>query len=574
MMRPNNDVTEVRKPLFTSLSNRVFAITSAIVITSIYFFEIMKGLLLQDKLLTLHSIPRPDSDYYLLNSMRLDDLLSGKSPFTNAPIAPQTHLHLGELWYFVPYKLGFSIEQSYILTNYLMMVVITIIFIKMGIDLLESRSESLVFVVTLTFLFLTNTFVRPVSPISHGVILFVFLYFAWKSMISLEVQISVLAFLLGLAVGISYPYFGLWASAMGAGLFALNLYGNMQGKKIFQNAGLLAAFGGVWITFFINLLLIKLQGNKLDTHGTTYLHFPTGYARVATSLIIIFLFSMILRRNFSQANVFIFAALLASPLILLSPVLTGQELEFNSHITLPYLFWTFLATQLLVSNIAHRFKRQSRAMFSILAVFGLLISESSQMNITERFIASLHSRQLIERSESTEIAKISRFLDSKIARNHIVVSIPEELTGILYENQQIKVLSHPHAFFNVASFDEVAERVALNDYLQGRETYLTIYNRELFGNRAVNQCSRLRNYARLMEVIGIHVDTANACTIQKDQKHAFTVRLGQVLQSPMAFVSKYQVELLVVRKNSTGISERSFGRKLLETSSFLIYDMK
>jgi len=500
--------------------------------------------------------------------MRFAETWSGSNPFTNSKSAPQLNLHIGEILYFTPVQLGLTIEQSYLLVQLVLSFVSISVICFFGAKILRNRFWAIFFTVFVTFVVFPETFLRPVSPAFHGAFLLLFLYFAWRSLAETKKAHVRIAFILGLFLGLGYPYFALWASALGATILTLtHFYETGVSRK-----RVLSVFGGLWLMFILNLVWVKYFGDKLETHATTYLHFPTGYARITVSFLVItvFVWKADIKSNFNHK--FVLSALISSPIILLSPIVTGEELEFNSHITFPYSIWIFLAVFVLVQIVV---KRSTALMFLLTSFMGVLLlwSEYGQMPLLDRPNAVFKARLMLDRTNSGELKEVTSYIDKVRASDTKVLSIPQDLVNILYIDSDWKLLSHPYAGFNHVGVSEWSERFLVNDFAQGLETSFDFQNRALYGTRGINQCNRIKNYAKILEVINLRIDTKTPCSVPMGRLQELEKLQDSITKTPQPFLNRYGVTHIVIRKELAYKISGIQKTKVFENGSFVVFEL-
>ena len=187
----------------------VFSTLLAVSITLVYHWYYLKSFLpfLDNKKLVEFRLPVRDGDYYLLTIERLGDVFRSVNPFTYSAITPQLNLHFAELIYFLPYSLGLSIESSYLVIQVMFTGLLLFTLSKLALNILQVKWIVTLFTSAFTFLVFPEVFVRPVSPMIHATFLFAYLYLVWIILMKQRRSRPLLTNLLGLIVGIGYPYF-------------------------------------------------------------------------------------------------------------------------------------------------------------------------------------------------------------------------------------------------------------------------------------------------------------------------------------------------------------------------------
>lgn len=480
--------------------------------------------------------------------------MSGVDPFTGEMIQVQKNLYLAEAFNEQLVSLGLNQFQTYLIFNLICFVLFTYLLIKIFDTFLQTYVVVILANLVLVFYFLPNLFVRPISPVFHAVPLLAFFYFAIQTQRTetAEGRLQISATLSGCLLGIGYPYYGLWASIYAA-VSILLLFLFHERKKARQ---LIVTSLGLWLSFSINLLLILFYGDQIENLGTTYLRFPTGYLRIVLLLVVLFVSIILIRASamaypsrIKELSEVLFAPAITSLLILISPVLTGRELEFNSHITLPFLFFTFLGLVKLGQNLAQE-ELKPRTIILLLSLFVVFFCvEESQLEFKQRVDLNISGRELVKRENSPEIKELTEFLhEQKEERYTILMS--ESLNPLLFRFKGVQtVWSGSSIFYPQKNPNNAFERVFLKDFFLGSSTRIEKENRDLFGVRFINRCNRKINYSRVMSIVGVNANSREDCQLPARIRKDLRRVESEVKANPWFYVRKFDVRVIITRKD-------------------------
>jgi hypothetical protein len=333
-----------------------------------------------------------------------------------------------------------------------------------------------------------------------------------------------------------------------------------QKNHEFSVSRFVKTFLALWLATAVNLTSTLFFGHHLDTHATTYLHFPTGYLRLIVSVSVILLILVLKKWKLTDIEKFLIASLLAPVAILLSPTFTGRELEFNSHITFPYSYWMLIAMFYIVVKIWNvKFKSNKFALVVLIFVF--LVTENSQMPLQDRPRASYSARTLISRDNLGQLTTLKNQLPNLFA-DLGVTSIPNDLVGLLFGTRKFKVLSHPYAGFDENDRKEIIERYILNQKLQQSEVSVVYDNRELFGTRILNQCNRFRNFSKIVGFIGFTFDSSWACEISPLELEQIREIDADISRGLLSYIEKYDLKFILT-SNSKSLQKYPFKFEIL-----------
>lgn len=492
-----------------------------------------------------------DSDYYLINIDRFENLLGKSDPYTNSAIEIQLNLHLGENFYAQFTRLGFNLFETYLLLNMTLFFLLCLLFIKVSHFYFVKYRLVIITLLLSIFYFFPTLFLRPVSPIFH-IVPFLYFMFCYLSIllrpkISLQFYVAVLS--TGCLVGIGYPYFALWAST-----YVVLTIGVLIAKRHLERVfRVIGASTGLILSSLLSVSKIVFSGEQLDTLGTTYLRFPTGYRRVFLLTILILLLLLFFRQHFFlEKNQFedfslILGPALVSLLILVSPVVTARELEFNSHITFPFLVFSLLGFTRISQQLQVK-TRILRISIYFLFMLSLVVVENSQANFKDRLAMNNRGRELILRESSQAIQSLGRFFHQLDSARSYTIAMPDELTPVLFFLPNAKTLwSSASVFFAKKDNAENMERVVLRDLTQGTVTESSIENRNLYGVRLINLCNRERNYTLIMKYLSLKTQSLENCKVPLMELTRLAETKFRVGSDMGAYLSKFDVNVIITK---------------------------
>jgi hypothetical protein len=359
-----------------------------------------------------------------------------------------------------------------------------------------------------------------------------------------------IAILSGSVLGSGYPYYGLWASAYTS--FAFLYFLILRDLNKIQNLAMASI--GLLFSFAMNLYGILFRNDQIENLGTTYLRFPTGYMRVVFLILFLATFGVVYRGSFNglwkrrEIIILVLIPACASLLILGSPLITGRELEFNSHITVPFVIFTLLGLMKLIKDsLKLRIHNGLIRVTSLICLLTFLVfAESSQASLGERLELNLSGRDLMKRDNSAQLQAIGDFLEEKLPKGKHAILVPEELNPLLFRSEEFSTLwSGASVFFPQSDPIASLYRVLLRDLIQGQKTNISIDNRDLFGVRLINRCNRYQNFARVVSFFGAEISSANECQVPIDLSQQIYRIKSEVTKRPVWYLSKYKVEAIV-----------------------------
>lgn len=500
---------KAKQELVVVRCNIFFDFLLALAVTVIYFGQLI-WIYLNDhgKSFSEYKLMPNDSDYYLNSVFRIDDLLDSLDPYTGEKIEILQNLYFAEFLNGLIPKFGVDLLASYLLFNSFLFCVFVFVLSRLTRLILQSQPQIIIANATIFFVFFPNLFIRPISPIFHVLPLFIYMFNILKIQLNSNCRLGtyVITILSGSVLGIGYPYYGLWASIYTSFvflyLFILKDFNKTQ-KVAMASTGLLFSFA--W-----NLHSILFRNGQIENLGTTYLRFPTGYMRVVFLILFLVICFMLYRgsdQGFWKLRENIILVLIpacATLSILLSPIVTARELEFNSHITVPFVILSLLGLlKLIKDSLKLRMKTSLIKSASLICLLIFLIfAESSQASLGERIGLNLSGRDLIKRDNSAQLQAIGNFLEERLAKGRHVILVPEEMNSLLFRSEEfITLWSGASVFFPQSSPSNSLYRVLLRDLIQGQKTNINIDNRDLFGVRLINRCNRYQNFAKVVSFL-------------------------------------------------------------------------
>lgn len=376
---------------------------------------------------------------------------------------------------------------------------------------------------------------------------------------------------LGASTGIlfyTYPYH--WTFA----LVLLSIYDILvfveQRKILIRNLIKYIVVALVATPYFIHMWKIVHLSYYVETMqriGLIYSRFPAGLITqimIATTLVSFLFFYRYALKSFksnpSNQFMLVIAGLLASLIVLNQQLITGVQLEYNSHYLPVVMFFVIAMIGLCVSSIANGSNTKKYIVFTCIVtiVLGLVTKWTS-----DQYLQYSYTKSTFTKLESS--IEVERwFLDNAIT-NSVVYAPPEledaisTLTGnYLYfnGNQKLQLIPNSELLDRFIYFDITNNSITNNP---------VAYQHLVFGHTfdAILQKDDVINYIKTKLLGTPFLPNTLENYVKYDFSEIIKKRKEATTHSFLAYLKKYNVEYVIYRSNDNNPIYQSLPGKIV-----------
>jgi hypothetical protein len=302
----------------------------------------------------------------------------------------------------------------------------------------------------------------------------------------------------------------------------------------------------VGIPYFVSMWQAHgLEGRieTLERLGLIYSHFPSGIATGALAAGVIVLFLIAYRRKIvalTELNVFLFAALFSTIIVMNQHLITGINLEFSSHYQLGNAYVSIITLIYLISQwLKGKSERARELIFFCLT----LIVASYALKGAHGVIV----QQITYRDAETHIqryAPIFQWLNEHAESDEVVFANTEISDYMpLYTSQNVFFAGSANLYFMTNA--EVEKRFYINNYFEKFSDEYTLKKLPIIiGRHHINEFGHLNSENKLRKVLGL-AQLSNVL-IPEGQVERIQVAAAEVQERPFEELLKsYRIDYLV-----------------------------
>ncbi|HEY4510687.1 MAG TPA: hypothetical protein VJJ73_02525 [Candidatus Paceibacterota bacterium] len=472
---------------------------------------------------------------------------------------------------------GTSIKSYFIILDYAAVLVLMILAITLF--LVMFRWENFGYIAGISYVLLPRMLIwdRTISPQTNFIPLLLFLIFYFSRMSGIKREIA-----LGASAGVLfyvYPYYWTFTVAL---LVIGDVWEFFKNKKFIWERLykylIILAIIPYYLIHMLNVRHLSYYEESIRRIGALYSRLPSGFytQAVILSLIIIFLFlrRFVFRKNNYPGAYFqnfekIILGLVASVIVLNQQIVTGMQLEFNSH----YLPVIIIFMVGVVAGMFFVVIGQGRFRIKLVTAGGIAVAMVFFSNAILYQVRNNHFSKKENYLTDDALKTLNWFKENEV-RDSVIYSPPELSNKILLLTNNY-LYFHPAQELHLMPTSELVYRFTYSDITnQDITSHPENYQLQIFG-QIFNSIREKDNVVRHIKAVISGQKFVPAPLDEKYLRYDFKpMRLERVTVTPPkldSILGKYHVNYVVYSiRDKNSIYKNIPGKIVFENSSYLI----